>query len=156
MKYVLSILTICLLVACTDESTTYDLESSIAPEILPYVLSFQEEAATRGIVIDWEEHNMQIILSDIETQAVGRCLTYTDQTRSIEIDETYWSQQNNLDREFVVYHELGHCILDRGHLDAADDNGRCLSIMHSSDDLCRNNYSTRTREALLDELFFNN
>ena len=156
MKYVFFILIAFIAHACSDDMGAYNLESSVSPELLPYVLSFEEEAAARGMSIEWHQHDLIIELADIETEAVGRCLTFTDDTRRVEIDPTYWMGQTNIGKEFVVFHELGHCILDRGHLDEADRTGRCISIMHSSDDLCRNNYTARTREAFLDELFLHN
>ncbi len=56
-------------------------------------------------------------------------------------------------REFVVFHELGHCDLGRDHRDEAFDNGVCVSIMRSGLGDCRDYYHPRTREGYLDELF---
>jgi len=154
MKYFLTLLCCSIVMfSCADDAVEYSLEESVEIEILPYVKSFEKAAISRGYDIDWGEFGVTIRLVDIESDAVGRCLTYTDGSREIELDKSFWYSQSDIDKEFVIYHELGHCILDRAHLDDADNRGRCVSIMHSSNDLCRNNYNQHTREAFLDELF---
>jgi len=156
MKYYIPIILLFLLAGCADDRTEYVLEEAVDSEVLIHLLNFESAATDRDISIDWASYGLRVQLTDIETEAVGRCLTYTDQTRVIELDKTYWMTQDDVQREFVIFHELGHCILDRSHLDEADQQGRCVSLMHSSNDLCRNNYNARTREEFLDELFFNN
>lgn len=153
MKYVIFILLAVLIPSCSVEEPSYSIASSVDEELLPYVRSFEDEASLRGISVNWSDHHMTVGFADIETNAVGRCLTYTDASKKIELDKSYWNNQSAIGKEFVIFHELGHCILDRSHLDTADALGRCISIMHSSDDLCRNNYTARTRDAFLDELF---
>jgi hypothetical protein len=53
----------------------------------------------------------------------------------------------------VVFHELGHCYLGRGHSEETHPNGVCKSIMRSGNGGCFDNYNSTTREAYLDELF---
>jgi len=48
---------------------------------------------------------------------------------------------------------LGHCVLNREHLDDADNQGNCVSIMTSGTGSCHINYTIATRKNLLDELF---
>lgn len=37
--------------------------------------------------------------------------------RHILLDIEYWNESDDLDRESLIYHELGHCILNREHND---------------------------------------
>lgn len=141
------------MMSCTDEDPGYNFDTDVDVEVQPFMLSFQEEASLRGLDLDWDDFEVGVQLVDIETNAVGRCLTYSNQSRIIELDESYWSAQSDLDKEFVIFHELGHCILERAHLDEADTGGTCISIMHSDDIVCRNGYNLSTRESYLDELF---
>jgi hypothetical protein len=46
---------------------------------------------------------------------VGVCITYSDGRKEIEIDLEFWDESEDLAREEVIFHELGHCVLDRDH-----------------------------------------
>ena len=87
---------------------------------------------------------------------MGLCTQYTSGISIIEIRATTWSAAGDLEREHLIFHELGHCYLGRPHDDAKDTAGFCLSIMQSGDGSCRYNYRNVTRAAYLDELFGQN
>jgi len=57
-----------------------------------------------------------------------------------------------MQKERLVFHELGHCVLNRSHLETVGTDGHCLSIMNSAQ-RCSDNYNAQTREKYLDELF---
>jgi len=69
------------------------------------------------------------------------------------IDKAFFNQTSELLKEMVIFHELGHCVLFRGHREATYSNGTCASIMRSGVEGCRDNYRASTRAAYLDELF---
>lgn len=69
------------------------------------------------------------------------------------IDLEFWERANILNKEFVVFHELGHCTLFRAHKEGVDANGICVSMMRSGLEDCRDNYSAITRATYWDELF---
>ena len=71
------------------------------------------------------------------------------------IDKTFWNRSSELYKEFVVFHELGHCVLDRNHKEDKDSRGRCLSIMRSGLGDCLDAYSSANRTYYLNELFGN-
>jgi len=56
-------------------------------------------------------------------------------------------------KELIVFHELGHCFLQRGHREDALPNGACVSIMRSGIEDCLDNYTSETRSFYIDELF---
>lgn len=43
------------------------------------------------------------------------CEIFSDGYKLIRINELYWSYYGESGREELVYHELGHCVLDRDH-----------------------------------------
>lgn len=57
---------------------------------------------------------------------VGECIVWNDEWREIKIDQDYWDNgtKDDDERMSLIFHELGHCILDRGHLNTQwNDNG---------------------------------
>jgi len=146
---VLSLLVIFLFTSC-DQGVTVD------SQLEPYYESFRVEAELRGIVFDNEIENIDGYLQNIyENGVLGLC--NHDATKegypAIFVDKPYWDEATDMEREFVVYHELGHCFLKRGHLDDTDSTGACISIMQSGIGGCNSVYNSSTRSILLDELF---
>jgi hypothetical protein len=45
----------------------------------------------------------------------GVCLVYSDETKEIIIRKSWWDRAHPLQREMMVFHELGHCRLGRTH-----------------------------------------
>lgn len=137
--------------SCADEN--YGVEFN--DELVPYVEIFKMEAAARGIEFDNEAEKIEGYIQNIFDNGIGGVCRRHDEgrNRSIIIDKDYWEKSNELEREFVVFHELGHCFLLRDHLDDKDEQGNCESIMASGTGLCNINYTSVTREELIDELF---
>lgn len=146
------------LASCTPEEVD---PFSIPDEVLPYVQSFEEEAARRGIALSIDELIVEYG-TDLESssggEAIGQC--YVPNNRNpiprIVLDTASYSwKQNEYSRELVIFHELGHCILDR--LDHRDDklsNGNFASLMlTSSNNLYGPRLNTFKREYYIDELF---
>jgi hypothetical protein len=139
-----------LYIGCTSDKD----EVVINPELKPYFDSFKTEARKRGI--DFDPYRAKIsteIVNIAGTNVIAQCKKYTGQSSIISVDIAYWSEATEMDKEFYLYHELGHCFLKRNHLDAKDSDGNCISIMHSSKDVCRFYYNKLSRDVYLDELF---
>jgi len=129
-------------------------EGSIDSELIEFIDIFEQEAEDRGIVIDVGSLELTAHFMDIdEDNIVGQCISYSDATREIVIDNQYWRGLNQLEKEYIMMHELGHCVLGRDHENASDQNGNCLSIMQSGTGSCDRRYSAANRNRLLDELF---
>lgn len=147
--YFFVILSALLLFACEQEE-----EIVVDQDLVPYFERFEQEAATRGVVFDYVKDRIEGHLTDIEeTDVSGKCQSNSVDPDKVYIDANYWRRATDLEREFIVFHELGHCFLQREHLDDATNTGNCTSIMHSGLGTCRNAYSNNTRSAYLDELF---
>jgi hypothetical protein len=52
-----------------------------------------------------------------ESATIGVCYAFRAPKffRKIELDQEYWDGADDLDRESLIFHELGHCVLDRDH-----------------------------------------
>ena len=138
-------------IACQkDEVVDLFVDSSLQE----YFDRFAAEGALRNVVVDYEASKVSGYIRLITApNVIGQCAHDPNQPSTVIIDRTYWNIANDLQKEFLVFHELGHCVLNRDHLDEADDQGNCISIMTSGSSQCKINYNLNTREKLLDELF---
>ena len=109
----------------------------IERELQVHFSSFEIEANAHGLDIDISSIAISGYIQNIETRGtLGQCKSYSDGTQQIVIDEQYWNRISNDEREYLVFHELGHCILKRVHNDEQDENGNCISIMQSGNNFC--------------------
>lgn len=124
------------------------------PELLPYFDLFATEAAERGFTVDYEAERIEGLIEDIsQGNVLGQCFRNEKKPRKVVIDRVYWNNASEQEREFLIFHELGHCFLDREHDDRRDRDGICLSIMHSTPQVCTFDLNVTDWEAYLDELF---
>ena len=159
MKVRIKLIMICLGIlgvsGCTTDEEIPEVSdlAQVTEELVPYFEQFEAEALERGVTVNWGSLNISGEIQAIdENQIVGQCATRTG-SRAVTIDNLFWAGASTLEREYVVFHELGHCVLSRSHLDTQNNNGTCVSIMQSGTTRCRTNYSTQTRSSYLDELF---
>jgi len=109
----------------------------VEPELQPYIDRFFEEASSRGQSLPTK--NVQaFLLPQVEEAGVRVCgLGYApifgDKIRRIDIDQLCWKFASEMEREILVFHELGHALLDRTHNDWKLPNGRNRSIMFRGD-----------------------
>jgi hypothetical protein len=115
------------------EATVYEL----APEFQKYVDKFFEEANSRGIIIAKEN----LIVKAAKTTSnfsdiCGKCTPSnknSESQRTIEINSTNspcWKTISDNDKEVLVFHELGHCLLNRiAHKNETFAGGSPKSIM---------------------------
>ncbi|NNL92377.1 MAG: hypothetical protein HKO66_09115, partial [Saprospiraceae bacterium] len=133
MKYYLGLLIgIVIILGC---SKTDIVETDV--ELQPYFDIFASEGEKRGFIVDYEAERIEGLLQDILSSSVqGQCFRNESKPKKVIIDTEYWANATDLEREFIIYHELGHCFLNRDHLDSSDNKGNCVSIMHSNPGAC--------------------
>ena len=137
--------------ACEPTETIF-----LDTELDPYFERFALEARNFGLDFDYQAARVEGYLTTFaERQVRGKCEHNSVYPDRVYINLDYWRQAGDLEREYLVFHELGHCFLDRSHLDDADQQGRCISMMQSGAGDCQNNYRLATRSAYLAELFSN-
>lgn len=95
--------------------TSHHKETVVESDIVPYVKRFE--------ALYKKEVDIRITFNNLDYPKVGVCYTWTDGYRNIEIDTKQWKAMSDLGREEVIFHELGHCILGRGHDESKVDLG---------------------------------
>lgn len=142
-------------VSCVDEPT-YEVESVLDD----YLQRFLNEGALRGKTFNLEEQGIILKFGDLDDDVAGIC--YYENPIRIVIDQAYWdkiSKSANAEdlRENLVFHELGHGLLDRRHINDYLPNGDWKSIMcggTEKDNRSWNiNFRSIRRSYYLDELF---
>ncbi len=139
-------------ISCQKDETVDNLH--IDNPLLEYFDRFVVEGALRNVTVDYVASRVSGYLRVItQPNVIGQCAHDPTKPNTVIVDRIYWDTATDLEREFVVFHELGHCVLNREHLDASDAQGNCISIMTSGTGQCVINYTPSTRSKLLDELF---
>ncbi len=144
------ILTIAILCSCGKDEPTYD----VAIDFQPYVDRFVDQAAQRGIEIDFADTGLSIVFRKAaQTESSGVCRG----NHEIEIEKLFWDDLTDEEREGLIFHELGHCELDRRHRNDLLSNGEWASRMRGSpipDELSAViNYTEERRAYYIEELF---
>lgn len=124
MKY-LFLLSFIFLSACgqqnnNDPRTISGVDSSLLSYKNLYI-----SAKGRGL-----DYDIPIQFSNLVYPTVGVCTKWSSGYRQIEIDPTYW---NNISEDIklqLIFHELGHCDLNRGHTSEIASNGYPVSFMY--------------------------
>ena len=144
-----------LLNSCKDPK-----EYRIDPEFSDYLQRFEAEAAASGYNFDPQTNGLIIEFADLTNGTAG--LTHYETPIRIEIDKTYWSEikgsaGEDLMKEDLLFHELGHGLLGRSHLNSTLDNGDWQSIMCGGTKVGERpwniNYRGVRRQYYVDELF---
>ena len=97
-----------------------------------YVTSFAEEARKRGIEVKYE--NLIMFFDSSSNNLCGKCSKQPlegQRTVKIKKDFICWTGTAIQNREALVFHELGHCLLGCNHRDDLLPNGADVSFMHS-------------------------
>ncbi len=165
-KLLIGLLLAFCLVQCDDENEKVVNEGDIDPELKIYVDRFIEEAQLRGVELSKE--NLDVLLVDEFSQDFGTSFfcgygwwNY-ERTgeRRVEIRNSAgcWTVRPDIEKENLMFHELGHALLSRPHIADRFPNGYPSTIMCSSEgDNCDNftvyYQSPEMRSYYLDELF---
>ena len=96
--------------SCSPINTNRYVDS----EFRRYVDRFNEYAQDYGVKVDTSNVGIMFMNKTDNKSVVGSCykLGYI---RIITIDEVFWRYASPLERELVLFHELGHCVLNRDH-----------------------------------------
>lgn len=92
--------------------------------------AFDDYIASFEFDYDREIGDIPINFNDLKDQKAGVCYTWSSGHAEIEIDRSYWDTATENEKTAIIYHELGHCELGRGHFDAIRKDGCALSIMN--------------------------
>jgi hypothetical protein len=135
--------------ACSSD----DPEFVIPDEFTVYVDRFVSEARDRGITINVDNLDIKFVG---ETDPPGFCgFGLVDPPRvQIKQSDGCWNLRTDIEKEILVFHELGHAILRRGHINDKLPNGDFKSLMFDGNQFSLyNQYTPEKRKYYLDELF---
>lgn len=107
---------------------------SVPAEVEPYVERFREAARQRGQTIPAD--NLILTFGTTKSPAAcGQCLRQAGRTPRITLSTTAscWKDAGAEEREALVFHELGHCWLNRDHRDDRFPNDAYASLMNAGD-----------------------
>ncbi|MEO1628917.1 MAG: hypothetical protein AAFV25_27470 [Bacteroidota bacterium] len=161
---VCSLLSILLLAACQKNQSIVETESpqledegrfpNVDTRLWPYFQRYEEEGLARGFRIDLAARGITGVIADLEGEHVaGQCNYNFRSPNHVTVDLDFWNRSSDRFKEFIIFHELGHCHLLRDHREDSHSNGRCVSLMRSGLGECWDAYNTQTRQAYIDELF---
>ena len=151
----LALLCLVLLNSCKDPK-----EYRIDPAFTDYLQRFETEGASRGHNFDPQSNGLIIEFANLTNSTAG--LTHYETPIRIEIDKTYWTDitgkaGEDMMKEDLLFHELGHGLLGRSHLNSTLENGDLKSIMCGGtkvgDRPWNINYRGARRQYYIDELF---
>jgi len=93
--------------ACGSIDLTRDVY--VEPEFMAYVEDFQMQTGLTNII--------PISFKKIEEEyIIALCYNYNNTSKNyIEIDRDEFNQLNDAEKQETIYHELGHCLLNRAH-----------------------------------------
>ena len=155
MKKLLSLILGTALLSCStpslDENSRFSYE---AEGVGVYVRLFQNEAASRGLEIGTQRLRIYVVdkfseeLRDEGT--IGLCV-YSGDKRTVFLDKRTLNTYSSYQREMLVFHELGHCLLLLGHDESTDEDGIPLSLMYPAN--FNSSYYVSSRKYYLDQMF---
>lgn len=111
MKYLIAFIVVISLSACGKQNNN---------EFQNYQDAFARDAAKNGVLVvagylEVREVDATVDLNAIESQDLGLRCEGRGPKSYLSIDMTIWNSLSPERKEFSMYHELGHCLLDKRH-----------------------------------------
>jgi hypothetical protein len=118
-------------------------EQYIDPNLQSYVNMFQSDMLAHNknmpistsVVFDTAANIVNITGSEY---AIGVC-EYS-QLNKVSIDSAFWATASEIERKFLIYHELGHCVLNRVHRNDTADYQFCIGNLQLTKSTCPTGY----------------
>ncbi|MCB0647426.1 MAG: hypothetical protein KDC49_12245 [Saprospiraceae bacterium] len=152
MSLAVVFMTIFTLYGCVEEEANHIAE--VDADLRPFFERFSEEAQLRGRAINVMDSNIIATLTtSLPLNIIGQCQRNSALPNEVKISKATFLSYSYIEKEYLIFHELGHCILRRSHIDDKDLSGNCKSIMESGLGTCRRIYANGNRTNYLDELF---
>lgn len=75
----------------------------------PFKLKFEQETGVKVTV--------PIIYDRLDEETVALCEVFSDGYKLVRVNTLFWEEMGHGGKEETIYHELGHCQLNREHSD---------------------------------------
>jgi hypothetical protein len=94
-------------------------QKGVDSEFTPYIDNYKYIIGEGKYTQEFKHLHMNF--AKLEGSIVGRCWWLLNGDYEIEIDPDYWRWNSFAAKEFLVYHELEHCIRKRMHTNKKDE-----------------------------------
>lgn len=130
-------------------------EKEIESNFLPIYSSFVFEGKKRGINLENYGLSINMVSESLNrdnqkgVETLGHCSVLLYNKPKVSISEVLWNKASNIEKEMILFHELGHGLLLKGHTNTENSNKKSLmnKFIFSEKTYIEN------REYYLDELF---
>lgn len=132
--YVLLLLLLGLSCQTRPEPEPIPVEYTVPSEVEPFVQAFREAALQRNHPV--LVNNLIISFGTPKALNVcGECTIQAGKTPRIVLNQDgfCWQNASKNEREALVFHELGHCVLNRDHRSDRFPKGMYASLMNPDD-----------------------
>ena len=138
--------------ACGNKQVAHTFQATAALDSLAD--QFVADAARRGHKIDLASSGLTMLFGKLGPTENAHC-SPSSFPKTITIDSAKWESYSPAFKEYIVYHELAHCLLNRTHAENnALELGECRSWMRKGNTECMVDFLDKTwRGYYLDELF---
>ena len=173
MRYLLNhksivVLAILIMTGCQEDNESYRIPPTTVvvdpilnsrTELDPFVALFLEEAEARG---KNPNNSLGELLNTLTIEFNDGLNDYCGYGRfslsgipSVEIStrDICWRDRDQISREALIFHELGHAVLQRPHLDSTLPNGMLKSLMNTNRQFGLYESDSKERTYYIDELF---
>jgi hypothetical protein len=100
------------------------------PELQMYVQRFEAYSVLYGPSGPVAIYNLKVVFGAMKDEkSVGLCSLDLSGTSTVSIDKTYWDKANPVQKEVLMFHELGHCVLARDHREDLGEANAPISLM---------------------------
>lgn len=110
------------------------VQYSVPADVEPFLQAFRDEAKKRNNPISTA--NLIVTFGTLQREDFcGQCTLEPGKTPRITLnnDPLCWQQANQQERECLVFHELGHCLLKRAHKADRFPKEMYVSLMNPDD-----------------------
>lgn len=109
-----------LFIACGKKETRFEVGQE-------HVHAFEKASKEVGhpVAVD------NLIIQLGETGVAAANCVWGSGTPELTIKRDFWVSASDVQREIIVFHEMGHCILNRDHLDSRRADGTPQSLMNT-------------------------
>jgi len=104
---------------------------AIDPEFQTYIERFEKVSGEMGEPIRIADLSVRFGATERPTET-GACAWNENETPTITINPDTWEKRkSDSDRQLILFHELGHCVLKRNHdSEFVANSGKPLSLMY--------------------------
>lgn len=119
-KIITLILILIFLTSCSSEVVrVHPNQAGVDPLFNPYIQNYSDILNLKNkkykYIYDQRIKKLSVNFANLNGSTIGRCHWLLNGEFEIEIDKEYWYRAGFLSRQFLIYHELEHCIRFRLH-----------------------------------------